>query len=191
MVNHPNIKPNWFSDIVVSCLNLYSIALPQSFTLRIINLIPIICIIMNISFTFVHKYQSVFPPSLGILLMLRILMKRLVNHHTPTSPSTSKFQWDQVLQPFLFSFSLNNHLHPHSSKKPSIISKTKNLKCIPSLFFFFNASDYVQFPFLAPKIFFLSWRLTLTTCSDVYIQIITRMKKWELYLHYCCARIAP
>ena len=147
--------------------------------MRIINLILVICIIMNIFFTFVHKYQSVFPPSLGILLMLKILLKRLVNHHIPTPPSTSKFQWDQVLQPFLFSFSLNNHLHPHSSKKPSIISKTNNFKCIPSLFFSFNDSHYVQFPFLAPrkKIFFSFEDLTLTTCSDVYIQIITRMKK--------------
>ena len=126
--------------------------------MRIINLIPVICIIMNIFFTFVHKYHSVFPPSLGILLMLKILLKRLVNHHIPTPPSTSKFQWDQVLQPFLFSFSLNNHLHPHSSKKPSIISKTNNFKCIPSLFFSFNDSHYVQFPFLAPrKIFFFSF----------------------------------
>lgn len=154
MVNHPNIKPNWFSDIVVSCLNLYSIAHPQSFTLRIINLIPIICIIMNISFTFVHKYQSVFPPSLGILLMLRILMKRLVNHHTPTSPSTSKFQWDQVLQPFLFSFSLNYHLHPHSSKKPSIIQKQKILNAFLHYFSFSMLQIMFNFLFLHQNFFF-------------------------------------
>ena len=69
--------------------NLCSTILSQNF---------IVCTDLNTSFVLLYRYWSTFPPQ-----MLRILLKRFVNHPTPTSPKHLKDSMGISLGPTAFS----------------------------------------------------------------------------------------
>jgi len=87
MVDLLGKKPNWFSVIEISFRNLFSISLSHNFIVWLSNSIPLWLLQSWISPLFFYKGMTVLNlHSLGILTVLKIILKSSVSHFNHSSP---------------------------------------------------------------------------------------------------------